>query len=1291
MNIRKIAVIGALVLSSFAATNVAPSKSELEGMYDKAFRDFDANNFAQALKELDAIDARQPDLAESQNLRGVILMRQGSYDKAEAALRKAIEIDPKFWNARFNLAEIPFLRKDWPEARTRFEGLIGGNSSELQAEATQLIQYKILLTYLLEGKENMIEPILNKFELSTDTPAVYYANAAVALHHKNAKEAKDWMTAADKSFSAQQNKLFAESFYEVGWMDKPAGQSRAALELTSASDRAAKAKTEARDKVAQAERAFQQRDLGGALKLLDEADAADPNQAASLNLRGEILMEQKDFDQAEAAFKKAFKADPKFREAQYNLAQIPFKKKDYAKSRDRLEALFGETPGGEKNQAAQLIKFKIFLTLLLEGKDSRAQKVMDQFKFTGDTPALYYAQAAWEFKHNNPDKANEWVASARKIYSPALNIVFADSFYDMGWLQAPATGPSPAPALAAANPEAASPAPEADANGSITLAQASPAPAISLDDDKAATSLAPKVTQSAASPNTDIASAPPLSAATAIEPPPLMPPAPLPAGSAPAAPTASATRATMPAAVASAAPSVTITSAAASVAPAAAAPKTEQQVASAATTADSVPKPDSTVAPAQAPTAAPVAADSTPATVLAPPRVREWAQPTFADTVERLGDPNTLLVGGLLLAGVVLLVWLIVQQVRRRGASVPVYRAAHPVTAPRFAAAEPMLDPEPIALTERKILGGGPPQLSLQLKASEPSVRRAAVPMGISARGAAASISPAAPSIASAKTNSPHESGVIEDDRDFGVSEPIYAPEPQPETDASTFRDKVDVSVPPVESDPAQAADETNATDPVVSPVEQFTAAPAVSDEQSAQAEALAETAAAVEPAAEQVTEASRTDLAQPEAAAVEAAPAAEPVTREGITDAGHSEEEAIPTVTPAEPSTEQPSMAAPVGAALIAALASVPHEHAAAEVEQPLVAPEEVLETSKESVPSPATEAPLSAELPEEPVASSATESIPAVAHTDETVEAAAEPEQEPVGQGQPIPYQTSVASTEPPMPEITQPTPQSSPTQPGAGLAGLGAVRPSVESPSFAPRAVSSEPAAQPPTQTTTMPEPTQTPAPAMRPPAPMTTGAVQPAGAMQTAVQLTFSLEIASLQLTPSFKMGALQLKPTSKIVTMRLAPSQHPQPAMNLQVTFEIASVQLGAGGTIAAVRLTPSQQQKPGVHTTPAFEISGLQLVSSFEAAPVQLTPSHQGQASVHMTASFNIATVEFSPSFEIASILLNSNSKTAAVQLPGTGPSSIEGAPIFEIANVQLGGNNEISLIQLSPAGAKRA
>src|SRR5216110_3515832 len=448
MRIWKIAALAVLALSSVAA--VAPTKSELEEMYSKAFRAFDANNFSQALKELDAIDVRQPDLAASKNLRGVILMRQGIYDKAEAALLEADRIDSKFWNARFNLAEIPFLKKDWAQARSRFEELLSSSQSDLASEASQLIQYKILLTYLLEGKENMVDSILAKLELSRDTPAVDYVKAAVALQHKSEKEAKDWMAVAEKNFSPQLNKLFAESLFEVGWLKKPAGQVRASLPLMTAAERSEKTKAVAHSKFEQAQQALRRRDFGTAGKLVDEADRAEPNQPTTLNLRGEILMEQKQFDEAEAAFKRAAKLDPKFREAQYNLAQIPFKKKDYAKARERFEALFKQTPGGDKNQASQLIKFKIYMTLLLEGKESRAQAMMEEFQFTGDTPALYYAQAAWEFKHNNPDKAADWTASARKIYSPALNSVFADAFYDLGWMQTPEVAAAPAPAFDAA-------------------------------------------------------------------------------------------------------------------------------------------------------------------------------------------------------------------------------------------------------------------------------------------------------------------------------------------------------------------------------------------------------------------------------------------------------------------------------------------------------------------------------------------------------------------------------------------------------------------------------------------------------------------------------------------------------------------------------------------------------------------------------------------------------------------------------------------------------------------------
>jgi Flp pilus assembly protein TadD len=1149
MNIRKFATITVLVLSSFAATNVAPTKAELESMYDKAFREFNANNFPQALKELDAIDARQPDLAESQNLRGVILMRQVDYDQAEVALQKALATDPKFWNARFNLAEIPFLRKDWAEARKRFDALLQGNAAELQGEAAQLIQYKILLTYLVQGNENMVDSILAKFELSPDTPAANYANAAIALQHKNEKEAKDLLTAAEKNFSPQLNKLFAESLYEVGWLQKPIGQSRAALELTSAADRLAKAKALATEKYEQAEQAFQQRDLTAARRLVDEADAANPNQAATINLRGEILLAQKDFDGAETAFKQAAKLDPKLPEAQYNLAQIPFKKKEYTKARDRFEALFGATPapGGDKNQTAQIIKFKIYLTLLLEGKDSRAQKMMEQFQFTGDTPALYYAQAAWEFKHNNTAKANDWIVSARKIYSPALNFVFADSFYDLGWLQnqstAPATAstetakveatpsiePSPiAAAVVASNKSAKQPNEIVTQKSPTTVAgmEATTAQTVIAKNEKAAPDASPKVETSVAS------------------------------NALPAE-----TRAPLPR-------------------------EPEESLATVPATSAAVAQQSPANGPANSvanKVAAPIATASTPATVLAPATVREWSQPTVSERMDRFTNSNTLLVGALLLAGTVLIVWVVVSEVRRR-VSVSVYRSPAPAMGPRFDAVERETTAGTIAAPSR--LAGGPPQISLQLRASEPSVRRAAVPFGKMSRPFGAGATVAAGNGTVVENFVPREMAPIQE------SEQIDEPAAQPITESAP--------VPFTATDLQYASDLTPAS---------LSEIPELAAPEWEFAPVRTETASSYEgvaPAPQETPMFAETPAALDAPAPVEAV---------------------------SEPATfETPAFFETVG--------------------EPLSMPSEIV---AESAVTPAAEI--------------------------------SRAEIEPVAQGQPIPYQVPAFSTDSPMAEITKP--ESLPTHlPMGAIAGVGGLRHSVESPSFAPQVISTELSAQQPTTPATMPQPTQpTPAPAIRT-APMTGGVPQPqpASGMHTAVQLTFSFEIASMQLTPSFKMGALQLKPTSKIVTMRLAPSQQPQPAMNLQVTFEIATVQL-AGNAIGMIRLTPSQQQRPSVISSPSFNVAGLQLLSGADSGAVQITPAQQGQASVHVTGRFQIATVEFSPSFEIASIVLNSTSKNVSVQLPGAGPSAVEGAPVFEIANVQLAGNGEIGIMQLSAQG----
>jgi tetratricopeptide (TPR) repeat protein len=1166
MKMRKFVAITVLVLSSFAASNVAPSKAELETMYDKAFREFDNNNYPEALKQLDAIDARQPDLAESQNLRGVILMREGIYDKAEAALHEALRIDPKFWNARFNLAEIPFLQKNWGEARTRFQDLLTSDVAELQGDAAQLIQYKILLTYLLEGKENMVDSILAKFELSPDTPAVHYSNAAIALQRKDLKQAKDWMATAEKNFSPQLNKLFAESLYEVGWLEKQVGQSRAALEITSPAEKAAKAKAFARSRIEQAQQAEQQRDFAAARKFVDEADSADPNQPATLNLRGEILMEQKEFDLAEASFKKAAKIDPKFREVQYNLAQIPFKKKEYAKARDRFEALFGQTPGGDKNQAAQIIKFKIFMTLLLEGKESRAQKLMEQFQFTGDTPALYYAQAAWEFKHNNPNKATDWIASAKKIYSPSLNGLFSDSFYDLGWIQSPALAGSPAPATEAAAAMAAqtegSPAIEPSpipgttvaSKGKGSLASAAPAPTIA--GMEATTSHAADL------PGTALESGLSLGDNSVAAGSPAKPEE-IPTNSAP-----------------SLSPTVE-TPVAASVPEASDATAREKQA------APVVAENSNATEPAQQQTETTtssnaVAAASPAATILAPSHLPKETSPSLSERIGKaLPEGRNVLVAALILVAASLIGWVVVPEIRRRLADMPAYHRPIPATGPSMDKVMSKVNaPISAAKTASAAPGrffGGPRQVSLQLKASEPNLRR--------------SVRPA--------TKAP-------------VARPLS-----------------------VTAAAAGAA-------PLMEKAISF-----------------------VEPKAVEVG-----------AVADGGFESVGPVFEQGRVPSFAPAAEAVSSVPPAAP--------APVEWWKIPPTPVEQEVHTVVSAPEPI---QEILPVAEVVTPEPEILAP-------EPVVA---EPEPAVVH--DLVESAPEPvlepvqefepvqELEPIGQGQPVPYEVPVFETEAPV--VEQPATlapfANDFTAVDSGISGIGALRESEDAPLFIPPVVSTEPSAlQSTIVPDTMPEPTQMPnAPVIR--TPTTGGATQPVSQMHTAVQLTFSFEIASMQLTPTFKMGALQLRPTSKIVTMRLSPSQQPQPAMNLQVNFEISKIQ-PTGGGLGTVRLSPSAQQRPAPTGSPSFTVAGLQLVSNFESAPVQLTPSQQ--ASVLVTGAFQIATVEFSPAFEIASIVLNSSAKQVAVQLPGS--TSLEGAARFDIANLQLGPSGEIGMMQLNLAGAGR-
>ena len=225
---------------------------------------------------------------------------------------------------------------------------------------------------------------------------------------------------------------------------------------------------------------YRKQNYPGALAHLDDADRTQKN-ADSFNLRGLIFSKQHNYDQAEVMFHKAVVTDPALWAAKFNYAELPFNRGNYTDARTRFEELFGQTDAAKQPREAELTQYKVFLTLLLEGKVEAASTFMDHLNFSGATPARYFCNAALNFRAGSVDKAKNWIDDAKKEYPPQLVAIFIESFYRLGWMADP--NAPPGTMLAQATP-AGTPAVTTSGTQPTTVATAtapplpSPTPAV---------------------------------------------------------------------------------------------------------------------------------------------------------------------------------------------------------------------------------------------------------------------------------------------------------------------------------------------------------------------------------------------------------------------------------------------------------------------------------------------------------------------------------------------------------------------------------------------------------------------------------------------------------------------------------------------------------------------------------------------------------------------------------------------------------------------------------------------
>ena len=180
--------------------------------------------------------------------------------------------------------------------------------------------------------------------------------------------------------------------------------------------------------LAEAGAAYSSGSFDRALNKLDIADQIQPDVPDTWTMRGAIYAEQQAFDKAEDAFEKAATLNPGDFWAPYNLAELLLMQKKYGAAAAAFQKL--TVYGGHD----ELVQFKIVFADVLDGKADDAKPVLDAMKFPSDTPAYYFAHAAWGFAHKDAREGNYWSATGLKVFGLERCISYYDALVGVGWL-----------------------------------------------------------------------------------------------------------------------------------------------------------------------------------------------------------------------------------------------------------------------------------------------------------------------------------------------------------------------------------------------------------------------------------------------------------------------------------------------------------------------------------------------------------------------------------------------------------------------------------------------------------------------------------------------------------------------------------------------------------------------------------------------------------------------------------------------------------------------------------------
>jgi hypothetical protein len=127
-------------------------------------------------------------------------------------------MDPKFFPAKFNLCEIPFLQKRYADARKGWEALYSRTAAD--DPTIELLVYRIFLTRLLESDLAGAKEWLEKLPFPSQTPAYQYAHAAWERQNGNVTKWQEWIDSAEFIWPNSKRASFSDVLYQLKWLTK---------------------------------------------------------------------------------------------------------------------------------------------------------------------------------------------------------------------------------------------------------------------------------------------------------------------------------------------------------------------------------------------------------------------------------------------------------------------------------------------------------------------------------------------------------------------------------------------------------------------------------------------------------------------------------------------------------------------------------------------------------------------------------------------------------------------------------------------------------------------------------------------------------------------------------------------------------------------------------------------------------------------------------------------------------------------------------------------------------------